>query len=195
MIRHSSANIIGVVIGLCLFMTAQLSIATGLSKDEWYVRLIAEAPQEHLEDHGNVLGMLNASADVFDRHDLKELPPFAAPYLTIVFLKHDWGSQNGEYASDYRKLRGPEYDTEWPFMVKSDVPRRVTLRWESTGGPGLLEKMQLVDMESGDVVKTVIDNRPNTYTFTMTGDIHRFKWVYTNSPVIRNPGKLTRPQS
>lgn len=189
------ARSICVLTGLCLLLLTHPAHADKLSNGEWYVRLIAEAPQDRLEDRGNVLGMLNASADLFDRHDLRELPPFAAPYLTIVFLQNAWGNQSGEYASDYRKLRGPEYDTEWPFIVKSDVPRRVTLRWENTDGAGLLENMHLVDMESGEVIKTLIDNQPNNYTFTMTGKTHQFKWIYTNLPVVRNPGKLTRPQS
>ena len=82
---------------------------------EWYVRLIAQTPADNLLDRNNVLGQLFDSVDGYDSHDLKELPPFASPYLTIVFPHvDDWVGHEDNYSSDYHAVKLFYIKRFWP---------------------------------------------------------------------------------
>ena len=170
---------------LCLFCFISFfttSYAAELKSGEWYVRLIAQTPSEQLKDQGNVLGMLRSSIDGYDIHDLNELPPFGAPYLTIVYPHADWGEHAGNYASDFHKRKASQLGDEWEFIVMSDKPREVTLSWQGYDGLKRLWRMRLVDMETGEVVRAVKRNQLQSYTFNMVDTTHRFKWVYLARP-------------
>jgi hypothetical protein len=167
---------------------------------QWYLRLTAVTPEEGLRDHGNVLGQLFDSEDAYDRHDLPELNPFDAPYLTIIFPHNDWMDQPGNYTSDYH---APDYwgSDQWVFQVRSDDPyREVTLRWEDVKllddewSPGnskqgwsrgknleratLMERMWLEDMDTGVQVEATVNGRYHSYQFNMAGStVRNFRWV------------------
>jgi len=160
----------------------QHSYAADLGSGEWFVRLIAEVPSQQLKDQGNVLGMLKSSIDGYDTHDLKELPPFGSFYLTIVFPHTDWGDNGGDYASDFHKRKHWRTGDEWMFVVKSNVPRNVTLSWQGYDGLKRLYRMRLMDMETGKIVRAVKRKKLQTYTFSMVGTSHRFKWIYLARP-------------
>ena len=160
----------------------QSSFAADLKSGEWFVRIIAEVPTLQLKDQGNVLGMLRSSVDGYDSHDLKELPPFGAPYLTIVFAHSDWSENAGNYASDFHKKRNWRLGDEWEFVVKSDEPRQVTLSWQGYDGLKRLYRMRLMDMETGEIVSAVKSKKLLTYTFNMVDSTHRFKWIYLARP-------------
>jgi hypothetical protein len=144
------------------------------SGDEWYVRLTVESPEEELVDRGNVLGQLGDSQIGFDEHDLPELSPFSAPYLSIVFPHPDWGEQAGEYTSNFHPLtKGHDHDT-WAFDVRSDDPRRaISLRW--SGPVNILARSRLIDKATGTEIKPVKDG---VYTFVMNGNRRSFSWEY-----------------
>ena len=136
----------------------------------WFVRLIAEAG--NLRDAGNVLGQLPDSVNGYDLHDLKELAPFASPYLTIVFPHPDWDEQAGDYTSDFHALQRRPND-QWSFEVMaSDPDQEVTLRWE--GAAALLERTLLIDQETGATVPVQPDG---SYTFTINGTSQAFWWL------------------
>ena len=136
--------------------------AAELGKGEWYVSLTATAGD--LKDSGNVLGQLRDSRRGYDLHDLKELSPFATPYLTIVFPHPDWGDHAGDYGSDFRGTH--KRKNKWIFEVRSDDPNRdVALSW--SGQAADMSGMLLVDTVTG----TKVDARDagQQYTFNMDG--------------------------
>jgi len=153
---------------------------------EWYVRLIVQSPASNLRDSNNVLGQLFDSVDGYDSHDLKELNPFAAPYLTIVFPHDDWVYHEGNYNSDYHAVKWQETD-QWMFQVKSDDPwLDVNLYWENAlvlngdiSGAELMEKMYLEDVDSGALIKIIENGVPVTsYSFNMDGKtVRTFIWI------------------
>ena len=135
----------------------------------WFVRLIAESGS--LKDSHNVLGQLSDSVVEYDSHDLPELSPFSAPYLSIVFPRPDWGERSGDYTSDFHSQQTKIKD-EWYFEVLSSDPEAtVTLTWE--GEESLLEKALLVDAEPG---KRFLIKRGESYTFAMEGVRKGFWW-------------------
>jgi len=144
--------------------------AAELGKGEWYVSLTATAGD--LKDTGNVLGQLRDSRRGYDLHDLKELSPFATPYLTIVFPHPNWGDHAGDYGSDFRGTH--KRKNKWIFEVRSDDPnRQVTLSWSSQ-----------TDMSGMSLLDTVTRTKVNAldagqqYTFNMDGQtVRKFKWV------------------
>ena len=160
----------------------QISHASELRPGEWFVRLIAEVPAQQLNDQGNVLGWLRISSDGKDKHDLQELPPFGPSYLTIVFPHTDWGDNSGNYASDFHRRKPWRLGDEWTFVVKSDAAREVKLSWQGNDGLRRMHRMRLVDMETGNIVRAVKSKQLQTYTFTMVGTSHRFRWVYLARP-------------
>ncbi|MCP4660926.1 MAG: hypothetical protein GY856_36455, partial [bacterium] len=133
------------------------------------VRLIAESGD--LRDAGNVLGWYPESVDGYDRHDLREMPPFGDRYLSVIFPHDDWGKHAGDYASDLRAWQGSR-QTEWRFdVMTSEVGHEVTLRWE--GPRRALRFAQLVDEETGEVIR--VD--PNgSYSFRMSTARRAFLW-------------------
>ena len=145
--------------------------ARELDAGEWYVRLTAIAGD--LKDSGNVLGQLKDSKRSYDLHDLKELSPFATPYLTIVFPHPDWGDHTGDYTSDFHGTRGRNHN--WTFEVRSDDPNReVTLNWSSEAD---MTGMLLVDTVTG--TQLAAQAADQQYTFNMGGETARsFEWVF-----------------
>ncbi len=140
----------------------------------WHVRLIAEA--DGMRDAANVLGQLPQSLVGFDAHDLPELAPFAAPYLTVLFPHPEWGQQAGDYATDFRPLAGAQPD-RWRFDVAtSETGATVTLSWQ--GPTQWLRRSVLKDLESGQVVPARPDGR---YIFTAAAPRHRFAWILRGS--------------
>jgi hypothetical protein len=174
---------------------------------EWGLRLIAEAPAQNLKDRNNALGQLFGSVEGFDRHDLRELNPMSTPYLTIVFPHDDWEGKSGAYTSDYHAAEDVYAADQWVFQVRSDSPYRdidlywdgVYLRegiWTQSNGKrtftqskqvdagGLLERMWLEDVETGERVDAVVVDPVTgarvrqSYRFNMDGSKARtFRWV------------------
>lgn len=169
-------------------------------EQEWYVRLIAVAEDENLRDKNNVLGQLQDSVDHYDRHDLPELLPFAAPYLSLSFPHFDWGDKAGTFTSDYHFVRTGDPD-QWVFEIKSDDPYRdIDLYWD---GVFLLEgvwtqnngkknwtqnkqmdagklygQMVLEDIDLGIQIKAADDAAANHYAFNMDGrTVRTFRWI------------------
>ena len=93
------------------------------------MRLIAESGS--LSDEHNVLGQLADSVKGLDSHDLPELAAFSAPYLSIVFPQDNWGSESGDYTSDFHSLNKKAKDSWYFEVASSEIGETVTLRWEA----------------------------------------------------------------
>ena len=144
------------------------------SEEEWYVRLIIDAPNEDLRDQGNVLGQLSDSELGYDEHDLKEIPPYSSPYLTLVFPHQDWGEYAGDYTSNYHPLGGKHDLDRWSFDVRSDDPtREISLSW--SGNAKVLGKSRLIDNETGAVIFPAFVGK---YDFVMQSNSRSFTWEY-----------------
>ncbi len=143
-----------------------------LEPEEWFVRLTVETTL--LEDAGNLLGRLEDSVDTWDVHDLPEIPPFAPPFLTIVFPHPEWGPNADDYATDYREAR-PGAGGTWDFEVRADFTYSVTLSWTGSGDlfDDILTRSILIDVESGDEIVPLPEG---TYTTMMDDVTHRFTW-------------------
>ena len=168
------------------WLIAPAAAEPATAEQAWYVRLIAEEPTLGLRDRNSVLGQLADGAVGYDPHDLPELAPFGAPFLTVVFPHPDWGPRAGDYASDYR----PDRDTStsgrpaavWRFELRADqagYPAR--LRWE--GPPEVLSRLELLDEDTGarypaDDPVFLRDGVPAT----LTAPVRRFTWRYRGQP-------------
>jgi hypothetical protein len=168
---------------------------------QWYIRLIVVSPDDPtLLDRGNVLGHLDDSEAGYDSHDLVELDPFQAPYLTLVFPHPDW-AEAGNYASDYHATNAEDAD-EWVFEVLSDSAyRNILLYWDPLrlvprGGepaPGvqgwsnspqmdtageLIGRMWLEDTLTGERIPAIDSGSLQSYSFNMEGSNTRsFRWI------------------
>jgi len=168
------------------FVVCSVHAAPPQSQLEWYVRLIAQSPASHLRDSNNVLGQLLDSVDGYDSHDLKELAPFASPYLTIVFAHDDWVGHEDNYTSDYHSVKWKEPD-QWEFQVMSDDPwLDVYLYWENVrvlkqdiSGAELQDKMYFEDVDTGELIKIIDNGVPvASYPFNMDGKtVRTFRWI------------------
>jgi hypothetical protein len=163
-VKQSLATVLGFV--LCL-----TTVVSNAAPNGWFIRLTAEAPAEKLSDPGNVLGLLNDSANTYDSHDLIEIPPFGTPYLTLVFPHPNWGAKAGDYTTDFQKQdRRPH---TWTFELRSDkTARNVTLRWE--GDAAKLKKSILKDVKTGKIysIRTL-----QHLTFTVGATKRLFVWT------------------
>ncbi len=136
--------------------------------EPWFVRLIAEA--DGLRDDGNLYGQLPTSRTGPDLHDLKELAPFASPFLTVVFPHPTWGDQAGDYSTDFHRLRRHPRRERWIFEVRaSSEVEEVTLSWD--GPRSIVRRLRLFDQTTGRRVPM----RPGgTYTYVSDGSPRTF---------------------
>jgi hypothetical protein len=143
---------------------------------QWYVRLKVDDPATGRKDHNNVLGQLLNASDGSDPHDLVLLPPFASPYLTLLFPRPDWGVRAGDYASDYRSTSA-ELPIEWTFEIRADPPgSEVILRWE--GNPEILHRSRLLDHATGRTVQPTGPQHQDGYPATLIEGTRAFTWTY-----------------
>ena len=136
---------------------------------EWWVRIVASSGD--LVDPGNALGQLDDSVDGWDSHDLRELEPFGAPYLTVVFPHSDWGEIAGNtFTTDFHGIEGSD---SWSFEVRSDDDaRQVSLSFE--GSEKILNRSRLIDEATGEKIKV---DGGGDYTFVMNGVSRSFTFA------------------
>ncbi len=140
----------------------------------WYVRLTVEDPDTGMRDRNNVLGQLIDALPGYDSHDLPEMPPFSEAYLTIVFPHPDWGTQAGDYASDFRAVkRNADAGDNWTFEIRTDDPSRtLLLTWD--GPEEVLKRSVLID----DETRTRIPAIERSYEVNLTTATRTLRWRY-----------------
>lgn len=169
----------------------------GCGELEWYVLLGVRTPDGTMSHKNTVLGWLYDARDGQDQYDLEQLPPFAAPYLMMVFPKPEFGGTQ-IYASDYRDTcMGETYWDEWVLEVITDDPQReLELHWDPVvwvDRPEVVSPPQgvwwdrlraraqrlmwLQDMDTGQWVNAA--DAGGVYRFSMNGQTQRrFRWVF-----------------
>jgi len=153
---------------------------------EWYLRLKVDEPATGYRDHNSVLGQMLTAQNGPDPHDLGELPPFATPYLTLVFPHPDWGTAAGDYATDFRAAqrlnsRGKPVAglpaADWTFEIRTDRPGTpVVLTWE--GPPEILQRSRLIDRATGRTLIPTAKAYATGYRVTLTSGKGTFTWRY-----------------
>lgn len=157
------------------------TLAVELKTNEWYLQLIVSNTADNLRDDSNMLGQLKSAVNGYDPHDLVELAPFAAPYLTLVFPHPEWEEKAGDYGTDFHQRNGVRQ--VWYFEVRTDdVARNITLHWALTSNTRKVRNMWLVDGITGKVLRANSSNprRPTVseYSFNMDGETsYPFYWV------------------
>lgn len=181
---------------------------------EWAVKLNAIDSEGKLGDTNIPLGQVYPATDDIDRYDLVSAPPpFGGEFMEILYQIE--GSES-EFSTNYHSVKKDQYDT-WTFVVKTNDPdRTVTLSWpgifkvnsatdeynrvrlynEFLNYDSIMEKMQLVDMKSGEVVSAVSDGQVQNYTFNMDGETERtFKWEYLSEKAVIQPQDIFNKES
>ena len=116
---------------------------------DWYIRLKVNNLVTGWKDQGALLGQLSDAQTGFDAHDIAKMAPFTAPYLTLVFPHPEWGSNAGDYASDFHPVDLNAHS--WSFEVRANpVGSKVFLSWE--GSPELLKRSQLIEVATGKII-------------------------------------------
>ena len=163
----------------------QFSPYTRHSYGDWAVRLRLQSGD--YEDPISSLGQKADAATLQDRYDLKELPPFDEPYMTLVFSHADWpGDTAGDYASDYHPVSGGKAD-EWPFVIHtSEALDELLISWE--GPEEILRRSVLIDLDLGVKIEPIGNKRSrSTYLSTWNGMSERqFRWVLKKDKPNRN---------
>ena len=157
---------------------------------EWYLRLKVDEPATGYRDHNSVLGQLLTAKNGRDPADLGEMPPFATPYLTLVFPHPEWGTAAGDYASDFRSAQRlnsrnkpvaglPAAD--WAFEIRTDRPGTpVVLTWE--GPPEILKRSRLIDRATGRALIPTAKAYAKGYRVTLTSGKGAFIWRFLGQP-------------
>ncbi len=174
---------------------ARKAVSVELEAEQWYVRLVAEAPARNMKTQSAQLGQLDA-ANAVENQSLKAMQPFSRGYLDIVFVNPD-GLADGEYKSNFHVHRDGEADS-WHFTVKTDDNRSdVIVTWRglyvldsyvddqgrtryheyrSVTNP-LLKKMQVVDESSGQILPVSSNGQTPAFIINMGGENTRtFRW-------------------
>ena len=142
--------------------------------NDWYVRLKVDNPVTGWSDHNSLLGELIDAKIGFDPHDVQEMAPYAAPYLTLVFPHPEWVTHAGDYASDFHRFNLKAQT--WNFEIRAKpIGSKVFLSWE--GSPELLKRSRLVDIATG---KTLLPSDPRWtakgYPITIKNAVQAYTW-------------------
>jgi hypothetical protein len=152
----------------------------------WSLRLKISEPATGFRDDNSVLGQWPGALNGYDPADLVELPPFAAPYLTLVFPHSEWGARAGSYASDLRspqKLNargrpvGGLPPATWDFEIRANAPRgEVVLTWE--GPADILARSRLRDRDTGQIIQPSSARYAKGYRLRLSPSTRRLSWQF-----------------
>ena len=182
--------------------------------NEWSIKINAVDSAGKLGDTNTRIGQVYPSTDGVDRYDLKSSgKPFGGDFMKVVYLID--GIQ-GDYSTNYHSVKKEQYDS-WIFVVKTNDPdRTITLSWpgifkvtsaeddykrvrlnhEFKSYDPIMEKMQLRDMKTGEVISAVMDGTLQSYTFNMDGDTERmFKWEFLTTNADNASQDLSEKES
>jgi hypothetical protein len=181
----------------------------------WYLRIVAENPDQGLRSLDAQLGILeeeNATAV----HALKALTPFGGRYLDVVF-RNPSGVDPGDYKSSFRTYE-EGIGASWDFVIRSGDPNaeilvgwrglyRLTPYTDSQGRTRykefltvtnpLLRRMELIDPSTGMRYPALVDGKPHAYRFSMNGSREkRLQWVlHTDTVETDSDGTLGRNET
>ncbi|NRB71514.1 MAG: hypothetical protein HRU51_06315 [Xanthomonadales bacterium] len=184
------------------FLSATLAIVLGLLPlsalalaPQWYMKMTAvveDGETFFYDDRSGVFGRLSGAGNSEDKHDIPAFSDLSALPVAIVFDKSSrWWSKE-QYLSSYTNP-GKGRKT-WDFTVYSSFPNgQITLVWDGlnvvSGGDGnfrtqlnqddeVLDRLTLIDRETGQQIEARTGRTLNSYEFNMNGKTERkFRWV------------------
>ena len=170
----------------------------------WYVYLVAEAPQRGLISYSAQLGQVD-EPDASQKYSLHYLEPIA-PYVDIRFI-----NASEESADNYKSLIKSYNEgvaTSWRFEVLSDDPNaEIILSWRGiyvlnpyTSSDGnsafktyvsrknpILKYMRIVDESDESTIPIIIDYKIQSISFNMNGsNSHQLRWELLNEEVVNS---------
>ena len=171
-----------------------LSFPVEQKATNWYVRLVAEAPERGLITYSAQLGIVDEQ-DASEKYNLSHFQPME-PYIDIVF-EDPVEADSGDYKASFKPYV-EENSERWYFTVKSDDNEsNVVLTWRglyiltpylnsdgqirykehlSRSNP-ILSQMRIVDVLTGDEVAIIQDRNIQSMSFNMGGSNTRtFRW-------------------
>ncbi len=179
-----------VAVVLSLFPLSVLALAP-----QWYMKMTAvveDGETFFYDDRSGVFGRLSGAGNGEDKHDIPAFSDLTGLPVAIVFDKDSrWWSKQ-QYLSSYTN-QGKGRKT-WDFTIHSRYPNgQITLVWDGlnvvTGADGdfrtsfnqndeVLERLTLIDRETGQQIAAKSGNSLNSYEFNMNGQTERkFRWV------------------
>lgn len=181
---------------------------------EWAVKLHAIDSEGKLGDTNTRFGQVHPAIDDVDRYDLVSgSNPFNGDFLEVVYYIN---GNESDFSTNYHSVKKDQYDT-WTFVVKTNDPdRTITLSWpgifkvdsaideynrvrlynEFLNYDLIMEKMQLVDMRTGEIISAVSDGQVQSYTFNMDGETERtFKWEYLSEKAVNQSQDVSNKES
>ncbi len=164
--------------------------------NNWYVKLVVEDPKKGMVSGSARLGAVDEN-DAVEKHTLKATPAFGSNYLDVVF-RDPAGVDAGDYKVSFHRYEEGIEDT-WQFTVRTgDTDANLQLTWvglyvltpytddqgrqrykesRSITNP-LFKYMKLVDLDSGQEIVAVVNNKVQIYSFNMGGEKERtFEWI------------------
>jgi hypothetical protein len=173
----------------------------GISEAQWYVsnRVAVRDPvtgDTYKGDNPAIFGRLDDASDGYDRHDVRPYQPTSNAAAAVVFLRSDLGDQSGEFLSDYRQSK--RQSNSWLMTVNSKFSNAdVVLRWDDVvavtveevngrrdfrqarvPGSRTMQRLQLIDLQTLEVIPATTDGQLNHYAFNMNGqNTRQFRWV------------------
>lgn len=150
-------------------LSATTAVFSPFGKAKWQITLLLEAAGTRTSA---TLGTAASAGDGFDAAFDLEAPPPLAAQPSIRFVHDDWGSNAGEYASDFRgtHARGP-----WRLRIANVPPgARARLRWPDIARVPQNVRPVLIDPARGRQVALRITG---AYEFIGDGSTNEF-WLW-----------------
>jgi hypothetical protein len=175
---------------------------------EWHVRLIVEDPATGAQDRNTVLGQLLRAQVGYDPNDLVELPPFATPYLTLLFPHPDWKVKGdrptrgrpstgdfdpgdppsrGSAHRDWQDKSGDYASDFRPARGNQPMTWNLELRADPApsevilrweGPADILQRSQLTDTLTGQTINPTSPRYATGLPVILTDTVRRFTWRY-----------------
>lgn len=166
----------------------------------WYMKTSVSAKDPststvYAHKTAGIFGELKESSDDKDRHDI---PGYGSAILQVVFVQTTWGSDNGDYFSDYR-ANSDDTRKVWTFQVKNEKDVHlenadITIMLEGVYDVSSLEEEGRIryketlssDNSKKDAIKLVDVDNQQAYSYedlqhiqlNMDGkNIRTFRWV------------------
>ncbi|HIP27887.1 MAG TPA: hypothetical protein EYG82_01780 [Sulfurovum sp.] len=163
----------------------------------WYVRLVASDASKNIRSGDTMLGVLDEENAV-QKHTLEASATPANDYIDIIF-RDPAGVAAGDYKTNFQQYIDNNSEHRWSFVVKTDDSNaQIALTWRgiyvlnpyiddqdrqrynetrSMTNP-VIKNMQLIDVDTGNVINTLSGNKAKVYYFSMNGQTEkRFEWV------------------
>jgi len=150
--------------------TGTASRTANFASDSWKLQLSVRAA--NVSDLNNFIGVSRTAADGPDQEDMLK-PPLLSPYVSLDFVRSDWGRAAGAYMED---IRSPVTSSKaWTFQVNTDMSHTdVVITWPNISRIPGRYRFTLEDLDTGR--KVFMATQPSyTYNSGANPGARRFR--------------------